>query len=96
MREVSKSATEVVNGLGIFENSRCKDLSQDAVQSLKRFILSEDHLVENIDYDFKSIASRLVRQNKYTHTIPVKIYVRTKNLWEPAARYLDKCIVKDR
>ena len=89
--------TEIVSGLGVFNNSPFDSVSQDEVDSLDRFIHSEPHILQNIEsvkYDVTNIKSRAVNKNKYVHTVPVVIKVRRKNLWEPAAKYLDKFLVK--
>ena len=96
-QSVIKPDIAVIQGIGLFENSPNPSLGQDEVDLLHRFILSEDHLVQNVKnvkYDFQNTVSRATSRNKFIHMIPVQLDVKTERLWEPAWRYIDKFLVK--
>ena len=75
-----------VYSIATVENCPDSQLSEDYIQSIKRFLASEPHLAENIRLaEFQCLTSRSFRNNKYTHTVSVVLYVKTQRLWESAA-----------
>ena len=63
----------------------CPDyqVNEDYCQSIRRFLGSEQHLKENIiSSELHHLATRSFRNNLYTHTLSIVVYVRTARLWE--------------
>lgn len=75
----------------LIENCPDCELTEDYYQSIRRFLVSEEHLVKNISSaELQFISSRLFRSNLYTHTVSIVIYVKTARLWENPASYIRK------
>ena len=71
----------------------CPDsqLNDEYCQSIRRFIGSEQHLVNNISSsELQYVESRSQSNNLYTHTVSIVMYVRTARLWENPANYVRK------
>ena len=83
---------EVVQATASFENSHCDKLQQEDIDSLQKFVLSEDHLVRNISkVEVKEVmSSRSFRDCKFTHSVSIDIHVWKKNLWESPVNYVKK------
>ena len=73
---------EVVHAIAHFENSPNRDITQDDVLSLEKFICSEDHLTRNI--------ARIEIDLKPNLEATVRLHVRKKNLWETPKNYIWK------
>ena len=78
-----------VYAIATIENCPDSKLNEEYGQSIRRFLASEPHLAENITLaELQCITSRSFRNNMYTHTMSVVIYVKTGRLWESAANYV--------
>ena len=76
---------------GIFENCPDYELHEDYLLSMRKFILSENHLQSNIsDVRTAPLSSRQSSSKLYTHTVSVEMTVRTANLLEPPDAYIEK------
>ena len=72
----------IVHAVATFENCPTLDIGQDEINSLLRYIKSEDHLARNIDkIDVHQCGRR---------EVAAMIHVKTKNLWEGARPYIWK------
>ena len=67
----------------------CPDsvLTDDYYQSIRRFLVSEEHLMQNISSAELQYVS-CSRNNLHTHTISIVMYVRTARLWESPSSYV--------
>ena len=73
----------------ILEDSPYENLDQEEIESVYRFVTSNDHLVKNIsNVEINYLSSRHLRNSKYKYTIEVKIKVKTANLWEGPRSYI--------
>ena len=73
------------------ENCPDSQLNEDYSQSIRRFLLSEQHLERNIQStELQYLSSRSFRGNLYTHLVSVILYVKTVTLWESPASYVRK------
>ena len=73
------------------ENCPDANLDDEYGQSIRRFLLSEQHLVQNISsVHLEHLSSRSFRNDSHTHTVSVTMYVRTLRLWESPASYVRK------
>ena len=89
--EIVEEEQEVrVSATGVFENCPDEKLSDDYYESLRKFVLSEKHLEENIScVNLAHLSSRQLRQ-KFVHTVKVEILVKVARLREPPLCYLKK------
>ena len=90
--EIHSERKEVkVYATGTFENCPDCELSEDYFASLKKFILSENHLQNNIS-DIKTVhlTSRQLDNLMFVHTVSVEISVKTAQLGEPPRVYILK------
>ena len=79
-----------VYSIAILENCPDEKLNDDYGQSIRRFLSSEQHLMQNITaVDLQHMSSRSFR-NTHTHTVSVTINVKTARLWEHPAKYVRK------
>ena len=77
--------------IATLENCPDANLDDEYGQSIRRFLLSEQHLVQNISsVDLEHLSSRSFRNDSHTHTVSVTMYVRTLRLWESPASYVRK------
>ena len=92
----SESEVEVVQAVASFENSFSSQIQQEDMESLQKFVLSEQHLVRNIIKTevTEILSSRSFRDNRFTHSVLVEIHVLKKNLWESPVSYLTKHLGK--
>ena len=75
--------------IATLENCPDYKVNEDYCQSIRRFLGSEHHLIENISSsEIQHVATRSFRNNVYTHTLSIVVYVRTARLWESPANYL--------
>ena len=75
----------------MFENCPDSQLTGDYYESLRKFILSERHLEENISsVKFAKMPSRQLGMNQFVHKVKVEINVKTAGLCEPPLAYLKK------
>ena len=78
-----------IKATAIIEDSPNVTLASDEIESIYRFIASKDHLIKNIaDAQVTHLSSREFRNQKYKHTVGVRIIVKTGNLWEGARSYI--------
>ena len=76
---------------GLFENCPDSNLTDDYYGSLKKFILSEEHLKTNISsVKMAKLSTRQLEPQLYEHSVTVEIVVKTGRLWEPPAVYVRK------
>ena len=77
--------------IATLENCPDSSLNEEYGESIRRFLLSEQHLVQNISsVDLQHLSSRSFRNNSHTHTVSVTIHVRTTRLWESPSNYVRK------
>ena len=89
--------TQEVFATAEFENCPDEILSEDYFESLRKFILSEQHLQNNIqDIKTSFLTSRRTNGGLFLHSVAVKITVRTKNLWEQPRSYIHKHLDKSK
>ena len=73
------------------ENCPDSHLNEEYRASIRRFLASEEHLVQNIlSTEIEHISSRSFRNMLHTHTVSVILHVRTARLWESPASYVRK------
>ena len=73
------------------ENCPDSQLSDEYCQSIRRFLGSEQHLLQNISSsELQHVSTRSLRNNLYTHTLSIVVFVKTAKLWESPASYLRK------
>ena len=85
-----------IHATAIIDESPNAALTNDEIESVIRFLTNSDHLkrnIRNIEYDY--LSSREFRNNKFKHTVGLKIEVKTENLWEGARSYLWKHVGQD-
>ena len=77
--------------IATLENCPDSQLNDDYCQSIRRFLGSEQHLVQNISSsELQYVETRSQRNNLYSHTMSIVMYVRTARLWENPANYVRK------
>ena len=95
-RPVSQQVTAIpdvipVHCIATIENCPDATLNEDYSESIRRFLGSEQHLSQNIvSAELSYVSSRSFRNNIYTHTVSVVMYVKTARLWENPANYIRK------
>ena len=73
------------------ENCPDAELTEEYGHSIRRLIVNEQHLVQNIiSTELHYVSSRSFRNNLHTHTVSVILYVKTARLWENPASYVRK------
>ena len=78
----------IVYGTATIENCPDAELNNDYGDSIRRFLHSEPHLVQNISsVHLQHLSSRCFRNNTHTHTVSVIMHVKTGRLWENPASY---------
>ena len=83
-----------VQAIAVFESCPNDQLCQDDVESLRKFLLSENHLRSNIvNISLGQVSTRSFRTS-FTHTLAVTLEVATSRLWEPAQSYISKHLGK--
>ena len=92
-QDIPLAAPEEIPVYCIATVENCPDsvVTEDYYQSIRRFLGSEQHLVQNISSaELQYISSRSFRNNLYTHTVSIVVHVRTARLWETPASYVRK------
>ena len=85
----------IVCATAVFECCPHDQLQEDDLESLNRFILSENHLKQNIvKVNFESLSTRSFRNNFFTHTLSVELHVLFEKLWELPVTYVSKHLGK--
>ena len=73
------------------ENCPDSTLNDEYGESIRRFLASEQHLAQNISSaELQHVTSKSCRNNLFTHTLSIVMYVRTARLWESPASYVRK------
>ena len=86
-----------VHCIATVENCPDATLNKDYGDSIRRFLGSEQHLAQNIaSTELQYVSSRSFRNNIFTHTVSVVIYVKTARLWESPASYIRKHLGLDK
>ena len=86
---VLEDTEEKVYATGVFENCPDANLSEDYFESLKRFVLSESHLQDNIDgVKIVQLSSRQLGPQLYVHLVNAELVVKTEMLWEPPSIHI--------
>ena len=81
---------------GVFENCPDGNLSEDYFVSLRKFILSENHLQQNISsIKIAQLSSTQLGEQLFVHTVKVEICVKIARLWEPPLDYIRKHLAKN-
>ena len=94
----SQRQSEVVEifGTAFIEKSPYNALSQDELDSIQRFIFSNDHMKKNIvNVEFNPISSRESSSGCFQHIVGLKIFVKTINLWESPRSYVFRHVGQD-
>ena len=85
----------VVYATAVFENCPSSQLGQDDVESLHRFLESENHLKQNIlKVNLQDLSSRSFRNNMFTHTLSVELHIATSRLSETPVNYIRRNLEK--
>ena len=80
-----------VYATGVFENCPDKTLTDDSYVSLRKFVMSETHLEDNIaSVKMAQLSSRQLGPQLFVHLVNLEISVRTARLCEPASAYIQK------
>jgi hypothetical protein len=80
-----------VNAMGVFENCPDDRLSEEYFVSLRKFILSEKHLEDNISsVKFVRTGSRQIAHQQFVHTMNVQMSVKAGQLSETPLTYIKK------
>ena len=88
---VSEDSEVKVYATGVFENCPDAELSECYFESLKKFILSEKHLEENISsVKIAQMSSQQLRSLYFVHRVKVEITVKLEGLSETPLEYLKK------
>ena len=89
--ELSNSSNiTVVHATVVFQDFLHEILLQEDMDSLQKFIFSEDHLLRNIcSIEPHPLSSRDLRSS-FKHMIEIRLHVNCSNLWEPAMSYIMK------
>lgn len=96
MDELVEESEVIVYATGVFENCPDENLSEDYFVSLQKFLLSENHLKNNItNINTAHLTSRRLRSQMFIHTVKVEIGVKTARLWEPPLAYINKHLAKN-
>ena len=65
--------------IATLENCPDANLDEEYGESIRRFLLSEQHLVQNVSsVDLQHLSSRSFRNNSHTHTVSVTMQTRKK------------------
>ena len=81
----------IVHATAVIENSPGEILTQADAKNLQDLIFRERHLQQNIlNLEFGRQESRNVTNGKFKHTLEIKLFVSTKNLWEGPRSYIWK------
>ena len=85
----------VVRATAVFENCPSPQLGQEDVESLHRFLKSENHLKQNIlRVNLKELSSRSFRNAVFTHTLSVELHIATSRLCETPVKYIQRNLEK--
>ena len=80
-----------VFAIAAFENCPDEFLRDEYLDSLRKFLASENHLAQNVTLAECSPPSRrCFRQGVFTHTMHVVLHVKVDRLWESPASYIRK------
>ena len=80
-----------VFAIAAFENCPDEFLRDEYLDSLKRFLASENHLAQNVTFaEYSPPSSRCFRQGVFTHTMQAVLHVNVDRLWESPASYIRK------
>ena len=78
-------ALVLVFASAVLENSPTDKLYQAELKNLQELIFRENHLEANIlKLEFGQYFTYQLRNNLFKHTLELKLYVSTRNLWEGA------------
>ena len=84
----------LIQATAVFESCPNDQLCQDDVESLRKFLLSENHLRSNIvNISLGQVSTRSFRTS-FTHTLEGTLEVATSQLWEPAQSCISKHLGK--
>ena len=79
----------VVHATATFEDCPDPELFSEYVESFERFMFSKEHLKRNIcKVETSYLSTRQFRNNMYTHTMSVRLFVLTGGLWEGPRSYI--------
>lgn len=88
---VSEHSEVKVYATGVFENCPDNTLTEDYYVSLRKFVMSEPHLQDNIaSVKMTQLSSRQLGPQLFVHFVKVEISVKTARLWEPPSAYIKK------
>ena len=91
-----KPRIAVVHATAIIEDCPSSVVTQDEIDSLVRFLTSQDHLSRNIEnVVYNVLSSREFRNEKFKHMVQVQLNVKSANLWESARGYIWKHLGSD-
>ena len=81
-----------IQATAVFESCPNAQLCQDDVESLHKFLLSENHLRNNI-VNISLVSTRSFSVG-FTHILAMTLGVKTSWLWEPVQSYVSKHLGK--
>ena len=71
-------------------------MAQEELNSMMRFILSKEHMKINILHiELSNVSTRESNGERFKHTIGLKFFVKTSNLWETPRSYVHRHIGQD-
>ena len=89
--EVKQPEVAIVHATAVIENSPGEILTQADAKNLQDLIFRERHLEQNIlNLEFGRQVSRNLANGKFKHTLEIKLFVSTNNLWEGPRSYIWK------
>ena len=81
----------IVHATAVIENSPGDILTQADAKNLQDLIFRDRHLEQNIlKLEFGGQVSRNLTNGKFKHTLEIKLFVSTNNLWEGPRSYIWK------
>ena len=86
----------VIHGTAVIDNSPFNLLAQEEVESISRFITQKEHMKKNIEnIEYSLLSSRNSEGDLFRHTVSLKVFVKTVNLWETPRSYIFRHVGQD-
>ena len=69
-------------------------MAQEELNSMMRFILSKEHMkIKFLHIELSNVSTRESNGGRFKHTIGLKFFVKTSNLWETLAHRSGRGII---
>ena len=86
----------VIHGTVIIDKSPFNLLAQEEVDSISRFITQKEHMKKNImNIEYNLLSSINSECGLFRHTISLRLFVKTVNLWETPRSYVFRHVGQD-